>query len=453
MKKGQVTVFIIIGIIILVAMAFFFFLKQEVITDDLMIQDNLMELDSLKIFVTDCLEEATIDAIYEVLDNGGYYQVPTDQNIFSQLTDEEQFELPYYFIDEESNVPSIEVIQEEVAKAAESHFLFCIDDFESFEKQGYAIESENPEFIIMFSRDNTLSYLTYLLTIELDNKVSEINKFSGLIDFDFSSKYDILENYFAEQEDNPEYFLVGNLATLIMENEDTFWFNQYNDHGSDVMLTLNYDDVELRDEPLLYNFALNYDWNELDDSVEEDVIENLVSEENDYTFSLEEIPVWEIPEPGIFTLQVEATGEDLEFEIDSGQLEIGSSSGLITLNTNNLENGEHLFYVKVTDINNDTFLRPLEAYVNVNDGTLPMITPILDMVAHVGEEFTYEVNVENYENGKYFFSSDTHLIEINALTGVISFTPTEYDVGKHSVRIDVENEYGITWERWILEIS
>lgn len=464
MKKGQVTVFIVIGIIILAAMAFFFFLREEFITGDLKVQDNLIELDALQFFVTDCLEEATIDAIYEVLNNGGYYELPTNEEIFNQLTEEEQFELPYYFIDEESNLPSIETIQEEVAKAAESHFLSCINNFESFEKQGYIIEAAVPEFIVMFSQDSTLSYLTYPLDVELDNKVSQISRFSGEVDLNFLDKYNVLENYFSEQEDNPDYFLVGSLASMVMSNENTFWFDQYNDHGSDVILTLNYDE-QLRDEPLLYNFAVNYDWSKLDESVENfEVDENDVNEGDDEEESadnpedlenvlyLSDLEEWNIVEEGLWTYQIVASGENLTYSLDNDIPSINSATGLITLNTNNFPNDEYWYFVKVTDGNNRSTTGTLYININVIDVKRPVIENIEKQTAIVGEEFNLNITVIDESQEGLLYSDMSNLFDVNTLTGEIRFTPEEDDLGIHSVRVDAHNYYGNYWQRFELEV-
>ena len=70
----------------------------------------------------------------------------------------------------------------------------------------------------------------------------------------------------------------------------------------------------------------------------------------------------------------------------------------------------------------------------------------------IAEEFYYKVKATNPSGGPLLFVSYSYLFDIDKKTGEINFTPTEDDIGVHSVRVDVENEDGRTWERFDLEV-
>ena len=82
---------------------------------------------------------------------------------------------------------------------------------------------------------------------------------------------------------------------------------------------------------------------------------------------------------------------------------------------------------------------------------MPIIEEISPQLAIAGEEFVLPVNILNKRNQQFTFTDQSYLFDISD-DGEISFTPEEGQKGLHSARIDVENEFGKTWERFTIEI-
>ncbi|HIJ11992.1 TPA: hypothetical protein HA278_08090, partial [Candidatus Woesearchaeota archaeon] len=159
---------------------------------------------------------------------------------------------------------------------------------------------------------------------------------------------------------------------------------------------------------------------------------------------------WIITKPGIATFQIPAKGEGLKYIVDPDSL-TADTNGLITLDTTDFHNNEHLYYIRVTDQFDNVVDAPLLIELNVNDGTRPVIAPIGRHTVKVGDEFKYRVLVENQEG--VTFESESVLFDIDSETGVFSFTPEPHDRGIHSVRIIATNEFGSTWQRFIIEVE
>ncbi len=472
-KRGQVTIFVIIGLLILIITAGIIYFSKAKVTEELKIEEaSPFKAEFFVSFIDNCLEKSVIEGIYLVFSQGGYYEFTPEQEHFNQVNEQiisfppslginvfavesekeaenekEALQVPVYFQNTKTNLPAITSIEREIAKASRSFFLSCINGFESFKKENYKIEAGSPEIKVAFA-ERTLIELNYPLKITSGSKIAEIETFSTAINFNFKDKYGVIKDYLAKQEKEPNYFLMGELSSYAYENDFGFGFKQFGHSGAEVLVDFSYDE-KLKPEPLIYSFIIYFNWTEPVEEAE-------FSAEEDAIVNLKSIPAWNIDQPGIHTYQVKALGEGLTFRTDPRSLSIDSKTGLVTIDTNEFPNDEYLYYVLVSDQYGHETVGPMFVNVNVNDGTFPVIKPIAKQTAKIGEEFNYKIEVlnagKNVEN-ILSFTTDSYLFDLDKKTGEIKFIPQPEDEGLHSVRVDVENEFGNTWQRWELEIK
>src|SRR3989338_9790312 len=87
-KRSQLTIFIIIAILIVGAVALFFTFKSKIIKTD----EYPPEISPVANFVQECLGETAENSIYEIAQQGGYFDAPEENFLFSDL------KVPYYWI-------------------------------------------------------------------------------------------------------------------------------------------------------------------------------------------------------------------------------------------------------------------------------------------------------------------------------------------------------------------
>lgn len=430
------TVFIIVGIMVVALGASILYFSTLKATKELKERETPPSIDFVTAFVQRCLERSVIDGLYVVLAQGGYLQFPPDLAVFS--FEDETLTVPVYFQKTAAKMPGIPQIQTEVARAAEQFLPECIDDFKQFKKQGYAVAAGDPKAEVILAQ-RIRAALDYPVTVEKGTEEIKLDAFSVTIPFNFLDKYATIQEYLSQQEKNSGYFLAGELSAAAYEEDFGFGFTQVNEKGSDVLITLSYE--RLKDEPLQYNFALLFDWTLGSEQVK-------IAEPS---LQLLRIPEWNITTPGIHTLQINAAGESLSFRTDPKSLPIDAKTGVITINTEEFPNDEYLYYVIVNDAEQE-IAAPVLININANDGKLPIMKAIGKQTAKAGEKFYYKV--EAAQQGELLlFTSDSYLFDLDKKTGEISFTPTDEERGIHSVRIDAENEFGKTWQRFELEIK
>ena len=159
-KRGQVTLFIILGLIILVGIVLLIYFKASAFKKwplKLITEDAPNELKPLQTFVTECLEQVSREAIVKIGLGGGYleptnseytpyyFQVnqnnPTESDI---LVINQNNKVPYWYymntpnscyncMVTEKNIPTFEDMQRQISVYVEKNIDSCLNDFKAFE--------------------------------------------------------------------------------------------------------------------------------------------------------------------------------------------------------------------------------------------------------------------------------------------------------------------------------
>tara|TARA_Y100000310_G_scaffold159115_1_gene158632 strand:- start:56029 stop:57063 length:1035 start_codon:yes stop_codon:yes gene_type:complete len=175
-KRGQITTFAIIGIIIL-AVAI---LVVVINTADDVISDtsDLGEAQPISEFTQDCLEQATKNGIIAISRQGGYYNPPLESSII--FFDDY---LPYFYEEKEYKIITKEKAQLELEQYLEEKIPLCTDSYTNFVEQGFTISSGNPKATVNFNQKAHVD-LRYPITIKKDLEVITIDKYSYTVNLD-----------------------------------------------------------------------------------------------------------------------------------------------------------------------------------------------------------------------------------------------------------------------------
>ena len=135
-KKGQITIFLIIGIIILISSVFFFILKKEIVLAPLEneeINQIPFTKDAFNEYIESCIGEKAYPAIKLMSEFGGTLNL----DYYKQY----QGQYYRYFLDYgscDTNRISKANMQSELNNYIKSNLIKCID-FSNFKKQKYKI--------------------------------------------------------------------------------------------------------------------------------------------------------------------------------------------------------------------------------------------------------------------------------------------------------------------------
>ncbi len=157
-KRGQVTIYIIVGIVILAVFGIIFFLGSSVVK-----QDFQSELKNVKVpeqikpvkgYLDSCIEDVVYNGAQILGSSGGYIDIPIDDlsrgifNEFSNSLEIGSSEVAYWYYKSSNNldktqIPSIGDMEKELEEYVNENVGFCLRDLDSFEYEGFDVEYDD----------------------------------------------------------------------------------------------------------------------------------------------------------------------------------------------------------------------------------------------------------------------------------------------------------------------
>ncbi len=143
-KKAQVTIFIILGILLLLALAIIIAVKTELVTFKPS-ETTFTEKDRVENFLTSCLDSLGDEALELIGIQAGYVEVPT------RIADNEDLHLkvspvhlvPYWAYGVNTDIPELPVIKAQIDNHIKNNLRACLFDLEPFQKTYDIIEKSD----------------------------------------------------------------------------------------------------------------------------------------------------------------------------------------------------------------------------------------------------------------------------------------------------------------------
>src|SRR3989344_5440695 len=137
-KKGQLTVFILLGIFILAATAVFLYLRKD--RTAFGIEESIPpEFQPIKIFVEDCLQQYTQSGVALLGTQGGYTYFPeriaNNPDSTIAFTPNNPIRVPYWQYKGETRVPSIANMEQSLSDYLLGNIDRCLQDFAVFSQK------------------------------------------------------------------------------------------------------------------------------------------------------------------------------------------------------------------------------------------------------------------------------------------------------------------------------
>ena len=247
-KKGQVTIFIIIAILIIALASLFFIFKDKLIGNRLP-----PEIAKIHNSLVSCLEEDMETGIYLLESQGGYIYLPnfepgSEYMPFSSQLNFLGNSIPYWYYVSGNNiqkeqVPSKSEMEQHLEEFIENKVKTCV--FNSYYEQGYEIYIGKP------NADISIQDKKVLLNLKMDFKITKGEETTSIKNHEISF--------------NSKLGTLYNSALKVYEEEQTTLFLE--NYSVDVLrMYAPVDGVELTCSPLVWE--ANTVFNELHDAIE-----------------------------------------------------------------------------------------------------------------------------------------------------------------------------------------
>lgn len=242
-KRGQVSVFVVVGIVLLLLVASYL-AYRFIVLEDLFEQrkQDIARLPSqfqpVASYLDACVQNIALDALAVVGAQGGYLDVPVDPIPTSpfapvpralDVLPTGELKVPLWFREAgngiyELNVPQKEEVEASIASYVNENFPRCMDNLTTFFNEGYTLlglgnEVETrvnmqPEFVDV--------YVEFPITLSVDNVEFTLTEYLGRVETQFGEMYDaaveILEN------ENEGFYLENKTLDMLVayDNEVPF---------------------------------------------------------------------------------------------------------------------------------------------------------------------------------------------------------------------------------------
>jgi len=208
-KRSQVTVFVVIGILLVGSVVGFMIFKNS--GNDLGL-GNRVGLDDIESSILDCGEEVSRNALETIAIQGGYYNEP------AEYFDLEWAFFPYYYSEGKYLIPSLKDIENELEDYVNDNMDFCLEvlDFENHE-----LNYANPKTIVSI-KDSGVEF-----KIDLDVEIVkgdettsfELKDYPIVHDSKLKDIYYIADYYTDSHQQDPALYCISCIAELAQERD------------------------------------------------------------------------------------------------------------------------------------------------------------------------------------------------------------------------------------------
>ncbi len=176
-KRGQITIYVILGIVILIVLGIVIYYTQQPATEGIIKSTTLpSQFAQVEAHIQGCLEQTTREGIAVVSQQGGYLTLedPTPLSIVNEFSTS-LATIPggsataYWYYEQSNRVPvnkepTKQTLQKELEQYIDTHLTNCLD-YHTFETIGYRFTTANPVSTVSIADTNVKATLHYPVTI------------------------------------------------------------------------------------------------------------------------------------------------------------------------------------------------------------------------------------------------------------------------------------------------
>lgn len=247
MKKGQVTMFVILGIVLVAAILVVIFLRNDISQeiDKVRISRNValqQKVGQLTPFVDDCIGSTVDNAILKVFAQGGY-------NSPANTVEYEYYNIPVYSDKGKETYPSVSDIEKEIEKALESSIKSCAN----FNSLKFPVTSlSQPDAKVSIGKKIADASLEWQLRVGTEEDSAVVSEFSGETNADLLTPYEDAMELYNRQKAIKVLSLID-LARLAKQKDYILHFDTA---GDAMVYLLTFNTTKINKQPLVYTFAI-----------------------------------------------------------------------------------------------------------------------------------------------------------------------------------------------------
>jgi len=220
-KRGQITVFIIIGLIVLLTYFTLSYYRKESIEETELIQPELIPVQQ---FVMTCTKTLAREAIDIIGINGGYIYFPqwiqNNPNSYLKLSPIEDLKNPYWWYDGEQAIPPLDFIAKQIEDYTEAGMAGCLDNFSAFHQEYDVIELGSFNVIAEIGEEDVTVKTIYPIEVKdkFNKTLAELQKFPVRIPVRLKQVHKLAKEIM--ERENKDFFIEKKAIDLMSMDDD-----------------------------------------------------------------------------------------------------------------------------------------------------------------------------------------------------------------------------------------
>jgi len=257
MKKGQVTVFIIVGLLIVGIVGGVGYSikvnKDAKLSEEFFSSIEIKpQINNLQSSVFNCMDQVSKDGLEEIGIQGGFYEKP------KKFFDLEWAFIPYYYYEGDFFMPSKKTIESELSKYVNDNLKICLDEIDSGDFEMNYKTAKTKTFI----REKEVGFNIDLgVGIEKEgNKITlELEEFPVVVDSALSSILEVAEYYTYTHKEDPKMVCISCLGEVAEERD--LYVDAINFDANTILVVIS--ENMTASEPYAFEFLNKYTGDEI----------------------------------------------------------------------------------------------------------------------------------------------------------------------------------------------
>ena len=353
-KKGQISLFILMGVILIVAIGFLLYVNNSDEGNEVKKTANIpSDLQPVKNYVESCIKSVGEEALELIGAQSGYYDIPKQLKV-------DNSNVGYYIKNNLYSMPSIPIIENELSKYIDKQLFFCFKNFVPLKEIGYDIDYSKSNSEVKINENDVNFIVNMNITASKGGSSLYQDKFSNTIEqFRFKLIYDTINEIINRQLKDITSICVSCINKWGHENNLYIYLDNIEDDK--IIYTIKDFTSKIDNNPFVYNFAVEIEpyscTNPPNFGTEEENLQylqacldfeasNLLE---DYKFIVVDIPDIKMNINETLAFHVQSSGINKTFYDSTFLFDIDAKSGLINFTPDIADAGNYTIWLSVKD--------------------------------------------------------------------------------------------------------